>query len=115
MLSSTEMENRADRSYVGLLAAYVSAVTVASVLGSWDPLGGLAVATTYLPAAAIVAGARLGRPASRWIAGVLATAALLTALAIANDDSSTASLLLLFVPPVTIPVAISVVALSRRS
>ena len=115
MLSSGEMDAWHHRSYLALLSTYIAAVAVASVLGSWDPLGGLAVAATFVPAVAILAGARLAKAAVRWIAGALATAALLTALAIARDDSSTASLLLLFVPLVTIPLAISDLALSRRA
>ena len=109
------MDDWQRRSYLPPLSTYIVAVAVASVLGSWDPLGGLAVATTFVPAAAILAGARLGKVAVRRIAGALATAALLTALAIVRDDSSTASLLLIFVPLVTTPLAIGVLALSRRA
>lgn len=115
MLSSSEMDDQESAgSYLGQLATYLCVVAPASVLGSWDALGGIAVALTFAPAVAIIAGARVPRSTVLLIAGVLAMAALLVALAIASSASSTASLLLLYVPPVTIPLAIAAVALSRR-
>ncbi len=114
MLSSSEMDDQDYWSYLGQLSLYLCAVASASMLGSWDALGGIAVALTFAPAGAIIAGARLRRSTVLLIAGVLAVAALLIALAIASSASSTASLLLLYVPPVTIPLAIAAVALSRR-
>lgn len=108
------MDRQGCWSYLGQVATYAGVVAPASVLGSWDASGGLAVALTFAPGVAIIAGARVRRTTVLLIAGVLAMAALLVAVAIASSASSTAPLLLLYVPPVTIPLTIAAVALSRE-
>ncbi len=114
MLSSSEMDDQQYWSYLGQFATYLCVVAPASVLGSWDAPGGVVVALTFAPSIAILAGAEVRRSTVLLMAAVLAMAALLVALAIASSASSTASLLLLYIPPMTIPLAIVAVALSRR-
>ena len=113
MLSSTELDALPTWPYFLQLPTYLIVVTVASALGAWDLPGGGAVAAFFAPAVAIVAGSRLRRWAVLTVAGVFGASSFLTAYAIATDDSSTASLLLLYVPPVTIPLAMVTCAQTR--